>query len=143
MCSPFAPPFTPQRPRAGDTALLNAIWNKYWIATLSASPLLSNASYISAQMRDIADKLESAEGGLSHFGRNSAVGGGGGSYLMGGGERKKDDSQLKKIVRDSSKITREHLLAAMTQAMKHVLFNNAGGAAAAAAAGGASAMDTD
>ena len=33
-----------------DTALLNAIWNKYWIATLSASPLLSNAAYISAQV---------------------------------------------------------------------------------------------
>ena len=40
-----------------DTALLNAIWNKYWIATLSASPLLSNAPYISSQIRDIADKL--------------------------------------------------------------------------------------
>ena len=129
---------------ASDTALLNAIWNKYWIATLSASPLLSNATYISSQMRDLADKLESAEGGLSHFGRG---GGGGGSYLMGA-ERtaKKDDSQLKKIVRDASKITREHLQGAMTQAMKHVLFNgnygiNAGGGGTAAAGGGAP-MDT-
>ena len=88
-----------------DTALLNAIWNKYWIATLSASPLLSNAPYISAQMKDIADKLESAEGGLSHFGR----GGGGGSYLMGAERSKKDDTQLKKIVRDAGKVTRPRL----------------------------------
>ena len=65
---------------ACDTVLLNAIWNKYWIATLSASPLLSNAPYISSQIRDIADKLESADGGLSHFGRG---GGGGGGYLIG------------------------------------------------------------
>lgn len=75
-------------------------------------------------MKDLADKLEQAEGGLSHFGR------GGGSYLvMGGGAAassaasKKDDSQLKKIVRDSSKLTREHLQGAMTQAFKHILFN--------------------
>ena len=107
-------------------------------ATLSASPLLSNAPYISAQMKDLADKLESAEGGLSHFGRGG--GGGGGSYLMGA-ERtsKKDDSQLKKIVRDASKITREHLQGAMTQAMKVVLFN---GNEAAKVTGAATAMDT-
>jgi len=114
---------------SSDTALLNAIWNKYWIATLSASPLLSNSRYITSQMQDLADKLEQAEGGLSHFGR-----GGAGSYLvMGGGggggggpaaaSSKKDDSQLKKIVRDSSKLTREHLQGAMTQAMKNLLFN--------------------
>ena len=120
---------------ASDTALLNAIWNKYWIATLSASPLLSNAPYISAQMKDLADKLESAEGGLSHFGR-----GGGGSYLMGADRpAKKDDSQLKKIVRESSKITREHLQGAMTQAMKNILFNGQGGGGAAA---GGAPMDT-
>ena len=73
-------------------------------------------------MKDLADKLEQAEGGLSHFGR-----GGGGSYLMMGGAgaaaSKKDESQLKKIVRDSSKLTREHLQGAMTQAMKNLLFN--------------------
>ena len=87
-----------------------AIWNKYWIATLSASPLLSNAPYIAAQMKDLADKLESAEGGLANFGRGvGGAGAGGGAYLMGGERSKKDDSQLKKIVRDSSKITREHL----------------------------------
>ena len=116
-----------------DTALLNAIWNKYWIATLSASPLLSNAPYISATMQDLADKIESAEGGLSHFGR----GGGGGSYLLMGSERtKKDDSQLKKIVRDASKISREHLQGAMTQAMKMIVFNGANAAASP------TAMDT-
>ena len=84
---------------------------------------------------DLADKLESAEGGLSHFGRG---GGGAGSYL-GGAERassKKDDSQLKKVVRDSSKITREHLQGAMTQVMKNILFNSS------EAAGTTAAMDT-
>ena len=86
-------------------------------------------------MKDLADKLESAEGGISHFGR----GGGGGAYLMGGERAKKDDSQLKKIVRDSSKITREHLQGAMTQAMKKLLFN---GNDAASSSSAATEMDT-
>jgi COP9 signalosome complex subunit 5 len=124
-----------------DTALLNAIWNKYWIATLSASPLLSNAPYISAQIKDIADKLESAEGSLSHFGRGG--GAGGSSYMLGpagdrGGGSRKDDSQLRKVVRDSSKVTREHLQGAMTQVMKNMLFNPVGAPTTPAAA----AMDT-
>jgi COP9 signalosome complex subunit 5 len=111
---------------SSDTALLNAIWNKYWIATLSASPLLSNSRYITSQMKDLADKLEQAEGSLSHFRT------GGSSYVvMGAGTgagssigAKKDETQIKKIVRDSSKLTREHLQGAMTQAMKQLLFNN-------------------
>ena len=87
-----------------------------------------------ALAKDLADKLESAEGGIQNFGR------GGGSYLMGA-ERtsKKDDSQLKKIVRDSSKITREHLQGAMTQAMKKLLFN---GNDAANSSSAATEMDT-
>ena len=120
------PPHAARRPppaawRAGSpTDAGRGRARRYWIATLSASPLLSNSQYISAQMKDIADKLESAEGGLSHFGRGS---GGGSSYLMGAERSKKDDTQLKKIVRDSSKLAREHLQAAMTQTMKHLLFN--------------------
>ena len=36
---------------ACDTALLNTIWNKYWVATLSSSPMLSNSVYLSSQVR--------------------------------------------------------------------------------------------
>jgi len=113
---------------ASDTALLNALWNKYWIATISASPLLANSSYMSSQIQDLADKIEQAESQLAHFGR------GGGSYI-GTSERagKKDDTQLKKIVKDSSKIAQEHLQGLMGQAMKDVLFNSSQSAASAVA----------
>ena len=60
---------------ASDTALLNSLWNKYWIGTLSSSPLLSNLPFMAAQIKDLAEKIEVAEGQLNHFGR------GGGSYL--------------------------------------------------------------
>ena len=59
---------------ASDTALLNSLWNKYWIGTLSSSPLLSNLPFMAAQIKDLAEKIEVAEGQLNHFGR------GGGSY---------------------------------------------------------------
>ncbi|KAL1521892.1 hypothetical protein AB1Y20_021543 [Prymnesium parvum] len=105
---------------ACDTALLNSIWNKYWIATLSSSPMLSNSAYISSQMQDLADKIEQAEGQLANFGRA------GGSFVgpSGSTERtKKDETQLKKIVKDSIKIGREHLQGLMSQVMKDILFN--------------------
>ncbi len=123
-----ASPSLPSTTQACDTALLNPIWNKYWIATLAASPMLSNSAYIASQIKDLADKIEQAEGGLTHFGR-----GGGGSYLSGADRgAKKEESQLRKIVRDSSKITREHLQGSMTQAMKNLLFNGASGTTATA-----------
>ena len=59
-------------------------------------------------MKDLADKLEQAEGGLSGFGRGGAGYVGHGLYGReggGGGAAKKEESQLKKIVRDSSKLT--------------------------------------
>ena len=104
-----------------DTSILNTLWNKYWIATLSASPVLSNSSYMTSQIKDLADKIEQAEGTLSHM-----RGGGGGSYLgpstadRGG---KKDETQLRKVVKDSPNLCREHLQGLMAQISKGVLFN--------------------
>lgn len=126
---------------SSDTALLNTLWNKYWIATLSASPLLANAAYVNEQLGDLADKIEQAEGQLANFGRGAGVYGGG---LGVGGDRgggKKEESQLRKLVGDSSKLGREHLQGMMQQLTKDILFNTTkpvGDKAASAAA----AMDT-
>jgi len=106
---------------ASDTALLNTLWNKYWIATLSSSPILSNSAYMNEQIKDLADKIEQAEGQLTHFGR-------GGSYLGLGEHRpstsKKEDTQLKKLLKDASKLGREHVQGLMQQVMKDVMFNS-------------------
>eukprot|EP00316_Scyphosphaera_apsteinii_P020916 CAMPEP_0119346632 /NCGR_PEP_ID=MMETSP1333-20130426/108104_1 /TAXON_ID=418940 /ORGANISM="Scyphosphaera apsteinii, Strain RCC1455" /LENGTH=356 /DNA_ID=CAMNT_0007359143 /DNA_START=134 /DNA_END=1204 /DNA_ORIENTATION=+ len=102
-----------------DTHLLNTLWNKYWIATLSSSPVLANAAFMNEQIKDLADKIEQAEGQLMNMGR------GGGSYL-GFGERsmsKKEDSQLKKLLKDASKLGREHVQGLMQQLIKDVIFN--------------------
>lgn len=123
-----------------DNAILNTLWNKYWVATLSASPVLSNSSFMTAQIKDLADKIEQAEGQLSH------MRGGGGSYLGGADRGKKEDTQLRKIVKDSSKLCREHLQGFMSQVSKEVLFNPSGASAKSfgllGVAGSPAAMDT-
>ncbi|KAL5709380.1 proteasome regulatory particle subunit RPN11 [Ranunculus cassubicifolius] len=47
-----------------DTHLLDLLWNKYWVNTLSSSPLLANRDYVAGQISDLAEKLEQAENQL-------------------------------------------------------------------------------
>ncbi|KAJ2960743.1 hypothetical protein NQZ79_g3988 [Umbelopsis isabellina] len=73
-----------------DTQLLELLWNKYWVNTLSQSPLLTNREYSTHQISDLAQKLEQAESGLA-----SRMG----SYF--GDRRKNEESQLSKVTKDS------------------------------------------
>jgi len=97
-----------------DSNLLDLLWNKYWVNTLSQSPIVTNRDYTSGQISDLAEKLEQAETALAHSGR---VGG----YMMP--EKKKEESQLSKLNRDSSKVALEQVTGIMTQVMKDTLFN--------------------
>ncbi|KAJ6406064.1 hypothetical protein OIU84_009732 [Salix udensis] len=49
-----------------DCHLLDLLWNKYWVNTLSSSPLLGNGDYVAGQLCDLAEKLEHAENQLAH-----------------------------------------------------------------------------
>ncbi|KAG8980636.1 COP9 signalosome catalytic subunit rri1 [Tulasnella sp. 427] len=40
-----------------DDELLGLLWNKYWVNTLSSSPLISNRAYAVSQLNDLAAKL--------------------------------------------------------------------------------------
>ncbi|KAI9217496.1 JAB1/Mov34/MPN/PAD-1 ubiquitin protease-domain-containing protein [Blastocladiella britannica] len=44
-----------------DSHLLELLWNKHWISTLSQSPLITNKDYLVGQLADIAAKLARAE----------------------------------------------------------------------------------
>ncbi|GJZ43305.1 COP9 signalosome complex subunit 5a-like protein [Tanacetum coccineum] len=116
-----------------DCHLLDLLWNKYWVNTLSSSPLLGNGDYVAGQISDLglllvgkfnmvfpychtAEKLEQAEGQLSHtrFGP-----------LMPPAQRKKEEeSPLAKITKDSAKITVEQVHGLMSQVIKDILFNS-------------------
>jgi COP9 signalosome complex subunit 5 len=44
-----------------DRCLLDLLWNKYWVSTLSSNSLLANAGYTTGQVADLSEKLEQAE----------------------------------------------------------------------------------
>eukprot|EP00249_Psilotum_nudum_P009217 c21787_g1_i1 orf=320-1405(-) len=100
-----------------DSHLLDLLWNKYWVNTLSSSPLLGNRDYVAGQVSDLAEKLEQAESQLAHSGRI-------GAFLVPPQRKKEEESQLAKITRDSSKITGEQVHGLMSQVIKDILFNS-------------------
>ncbi|KAM0939128.1 putative proteasome endopeptidase complex [Dioscorea sansibarensis] len=100
-----------------DCHLLDLLWNKYWVNTLSSSPLLANRDYVAGQISDLAEKLEQAENQLAHTRL--------GSFLVPSQRKKEqEESQLAKITRDSSKITVEQVHGLMSQVIKDILFNS-------------------
>lgn len=40
---------------------MNLLWNKYWVNTLSQSPLLVNRAFSVGQVRDLGEKLAKAK----------------------------------------------------------------------------------
>ncbi|TKY74640.1 COP9 signalosome complex subunit 5b [Spatholobus suberectus] len=99
-----------------DSHLLDLLWNKYWVNTLSSSPLLGNGDYVAGQISDLAEKLEQAENQLAH----SRFG----PLIAPAPRKKEEESPLAKITRDSAKITVEQVHGLMSQVIKDILFNS-------------------
>ncbi|KAI8381179.1 JAB1/Mov34/MPN/PAD-1 ubiquitin protease-domain-containing protein [Radiomyces spectabilis] len=95
-----------------DHELLNVLWNKYWVNTLSQSSLLTNREYSVRQVCDLAQKVEQTN--------ESMVGRMGGYY---GDRKKNDESQLNRVTKDSSKITCEAMHGLLSQVIKDLVFN--------------------
>lgn len=98
-----------------DSQILDLLWNKYWVNTLSSNSVLSNRDYTAGQISDLAEKLEQAETQLAHSGRT-------GGYFAAD-SKKKEESQLSKLTKDSAKVALEQVTGVMTQVMKDNLFN--------------------
>ncbi|PVG03183.1 Mov34-domain-containing protein [Serendipita vermifera] len=47
-----------------DDKLLGLLWNKYWVNTLSQSPLISNRAYAVSQLQDLQAKLNRAKSSI-------------------------------------------------------------------------------
>mmetsp|Transcript_38624 Transcript_38624/g.62270 ORF Transcript_38624/g.62270 Transcript_38624/m.62270 type:complete len:349 (+) Transcript_38624:84-1130(+) len=98
-----------------DSHLLALLWNKYWISTLSSSPLIANREYTVKSIKDLSEKIDQAENQLTHSNRM------GGYYLAS--DKKQEESQVSKVCKDSTKIAIEQLQGIMTQVAKDSLFN--------------------
>ena len=101
-----------------DSHLLELLWNKYWVSTLSQSPLFTNRDYSSKQMLDLSQKIQDAERSLQANSR------GGGQHRSAG-----KDAQLEKIVRDGNKIANEEIIGLLAGEVKAKLFNGVGAGA--------------
>ncbi|MCJ1453661.1 COP9 signalosome catalytic subunit rri1 [Mycoblastus sanguinarius] len=95
-----------------DTHLLELLWNKYWVSTLSQSPLFTNREYSSKQMLDLSEKLRKAEKSVQASSRGGRSGG--------------RDTVLDKVIRDSNKITGEEVTGLLASEVKARLFNGVG-----------------
>ncbi|KAI4460931.1 eukaryotic translation initiation factor 3 -related [Holotrichia oblita] len=97
-----------------DRRLLDSLWNKYWVNTLSSSSLLTNADYTTGQMVDLSEKLEQSEAALGR-----------GGFMVGGTDphEKRTEDKLMKATKDSCKTTIEIIHGLMAQMIKDRLFN--------------------
>ncbi|KAF9281458.1 COP9 signalosome complex subunit 5a [Mortierella alpina] len=105
-----------------DTQLLDQLWNKYWVNTLSQSPLLSNREYAARQMSDLAEKLQMTATMASRAGPGGFGPMGGPGHFPKDKKKKQEESQLSKITRDSNKISVEATHGLISQVLKNVLF---------------------
>jgi COP9 signalosome complex subunit 5 len=113
-----------------DTHLLDLLWNKYWLNTLSTTPHLTNQGYTTGQIQDLSEKLEQAEQALGkgRFRPAEDIGGAASSSAAaaaGGAasSSSKKDDPLGALVKDSSRLLQAEAHSMMSQVMKHLLFN--------------------
>ncbi|KAF8583465.1 Mov34-domain-containing protein [Ramaria rubella] len=126
-----------------DDELLGKLWNKYWVNTLSSSPLISNRAYAVSQLTDLHSKLNNAQKTISSTrvtlpsynktGANTSDTTSSSGLMSPGGkgkekeiekkEEKKEDGQLLKSVKDATKIAAEAQHGLITQVLKDVIFS--------------------
>lgn len=95
-----------------DTRLLDLLWNKYWVATLTNSPLLNNRDYSTKQMLDLAQKISKSESAIAGKARTSLPGKSGVS-----------ENALQKIIKESNKITSEEISGHFSNVVKERVFS--------------------
>ncbi|KAH7104828.1 Mov34-domain-containing protein [Auriculariales sp. MPI-PUGE-AT-0066] len=114
-----------------DKELLGQLWNKYWVNTLSQSPLISNRDYAVSQLSDLQAKLSKLSNSVASSravlpSTDGMVPGAKLSKEKEKAEEKKkkpEESQLSKSVKDSTKIAAEAQHGLIAQVLKDVIFS--------------------
>lgn len=100
-----------------DSKLLEALWNKYWVGTLSSSPLLTNRDYGTKQIADLARKVRQAE--------KAAVVHARGGQSVTTSQNALD--QMEKVAKVGKKIAAEEEAGLLAGLVKEQIFNLNGG----------------
>ncbi|KAF8920826.1 JAB1/Mov34/MPN/PAD-1 ubiquitin protease-domain-containing protein [Mucidula mucida] len=107
-----------------DNELLGLLWNKYWVNTLSQSPLISNRAYAVSQLSDLHQKLSKAQAAVTSTRANiPTLADKDNGKQKEKEEKKKEDNQLAKSVKDSTKIAVEAQHGLIAQVLKDVIFS--------------------
>ncbi|KAK0241666.1 JAB1/Mov34/MPN/PAD-1 ubiquitin protease-domain-containing protein [Armillaria nabsnona] len=108
-----------------DNELLGLLWNKYWVNTLSQSPLISNRAYAVAQLSDLHQKLSKVQTSVTTTRAPIPVlqDKEGSASKKEKEEKKKEENQLAKSVKDSTKIAVEAQHGLIAQVIKDVIFS--------------------
>ena len=100
-----------------DSHLLELLWHKYWVQTLSQSPLLTNRDFGSKQMLDLSSKIREATTAVA---RNRGGPGLGGTSPAG------KERALEKLAQDTSLIATKERSGLMAGEVKAKVFNGLG-----------------
>ncbi|EMC98444.1 hypothetical protein BAUCODRAFT_32485 [Baudoinia panamericana UAMH 10762] len=95
-----------------DSKLLEALWNKYWVQTLSSSPLFTNKEYVTAQIADVAAKTKLVQDTVKRDANLPPM----------GPRTKGRDDQMSKIVKAAEKIASEEKMGLMAAMVKEKVF---------------------
>ncbi|KAF2148520.1 COP9 signalosome complex subunit 5 [Myriangium duriaei CBS 260.36] len=109
-----------------DSAMLEALWNKYWVQTLSASPLVTNREYGTKQIGDLAGKIEQLRStwrARGSAGMQAKPGPGVGAAAGAGAT----DPALDKVVKAAAKIAAEERTGLLAAEVKEKVFGRGQG----------------
>jgi len=95
-----------------DARLLELLWNKYWVQTLSQAPLFTNRDYANKQILDLGNKVREIAANVHRSGRGGSQGGGIPPTLAassGGAMGKALDQGLDKAVGEAKQLAAKEL----------------------------------
>lgn len=103
-----------------DTQLLDQLWHKYWVQTLSQNPMFTNRDYGNKQLLELGASIKQATTSIQRNNRSGAVG----PIMSATSGSRLGDKSVTKIVNESRGIASQEKAGVIANEMKAKLFNN-------------------
>ncbi|OBR13420.1 Mov34/MPN/PAD-1 family protein [Colletotrichum higginsianum IMI 349063] len=103
-----------------ESHLLELLWHKYWVQTLSQSPLITNRDYGNKQMLDLASRIKETTTQVARQARGAS---GPNAHIVG---TRKVDGLIAKLVKDSNTVATQERTGLVSMEVKKKIFNDVG-----------------